>query len=99
MAKPLSGQAEDSRRRSVEKPLTSAARATSTLPGGTVTRQAYFHWELVTERLAGWDETALVRELELQTGRDLQFIRINGALAGGLVGVAIYAVSGWLKLR
>jgi uncharacterized membrane-anchored protein YjiN (DUF445 family) len=55
--------------------------------------------ELVTERLAGWDETALVRELELQTGRDLQFIRINGALAGGLVGVVIYAVSGWLKLR
>jgi len=55
--------------------------------------------ELVAERLAGWDETALVRELELQTGRDLQYIRINGALAGGLVGVAIYALSGWLRLR
>ena len=55
--------------------------------------------ELVAERLAGWDETTLVRELELQTGRDLQYIRINGALAGGLVGVVIYAVSGWLRLR
>jgi uncharacterized membrane-anchored protein YjiN (DUF445 family) len=55
--------------------------------------------ELVTARLAEWDEAALVRELELQTGRDLQYIRINGALAGGLVGVAIYAVSGWLNLR
>ena len=55
--------------------------------------------ELVAERLAGWDEKTLVRELELQTGRDLQYIRINGALAGGLVGVVIYAVSGWLRLR
>lgn len=55
--------------------------------------------ELVAERLAGWDEKSLVRELELQTGRDLQYIRINGAFAGGLVGVVIYAVSGWLRLR
>jgi uncharacterized membrane-anchored protein YjiN (DUF445 family) len=49
---------------------------------------------LVSERMNDWDEAALVAELELQAGRDLQYIRINGALVGGLVGLVIHAVAG-----
>lgn len=34
----------------------------------------------------------MVRELELSIGRDLQFIRINGTLVGGLIGVLLHAL-------
>ena len=54
---------------------------------------------LVSERMNDWDEATLVAELELQAGRDLQYIRINGALVGGLVGLAIHAVSGLFGWR
>ena len=40
-----------------------------------------------------WDTTTLVQRLELQVGRDLQYIRINGTVVGGLVGLAIYAIT------
>lgn len=40
-----------------------------------------------------WDTRTLVDKLELQVGRDLQYIRINGTLVGGLVGLAIHALS------
>jgi uncharacterized membrane-anchored protein YjiN (DUF445 family) len=43
-----------------------------------------------------WDDTTLVERLELQVGKDLQYIRINGTLVGGLVGVAIYVVAQWM---
>ncbi|MBI5162590.1 MAG: DUF445 domain-containing protein [Magnetospirillum sp.] len=43
--------------------------------------------------VARWDTRTLVDKLELQVGKDLQYIRINGTLVGGLVGVVIYAVS------
>jgi uncharacterized membrane-anchored protein YjiN (DUF445 family) len=43
-----------------------------------------------------WDSATLVDRLELQVGKDLQYIRINGTLVGGLVGVLIYAVSHWI---
>jgi uncharacterized membrane-anchored protein YjiN (DUF445 family) len=43
-----------------------------------------------------WDETTLVERLELQVGKDLQYIRINGTLVGGLVGVAIFVASKWI---
>ena len=46
--------------------------------------------------VAKWDSTTLVNRLELQVGRDLQFIRINGTLVGGLVGLIIFAISRWL---
>ena len=49
----------------------------------------------VTQVVRNWDSATLVERLELQVGRDLQFIRINGTLVGGLVGVMIYAVSRW----
>jgi uncharacterized membrane-anchored protein YjiN (DUF445 family) len=43
-----------------------------------------------------WDTATLVNRIELQVGPDLQYIRINGTLVGGLVGLAIFAVTQWL---
>ena len=43
-----------------------------------------------------WDSTTLVDKLELQVGKDLQFIRINGTLVGGLVGLLIFIASRWI---
>lgn len=40
-----------------------------------------------------WDDRTLVRDVELSIGRDLQFIRVNGTIVGGAVGVLIHAVS------
>jgi uncharacterized membrane-anchored protein YjiN (DUF445 family) len=40
-----------------------------------------------------WDTATLVNRLELQVGKDLQYIRINGTLVGGLVGLAIFTLS------
>ena len=40
-----------------------------------------------------WDTATLVERLELQVGRDLQYIRINGTLVGGLVGLVIFTLS------
>jgi uncharacterized membrane-anchored protein YjiN (DUF445 family) len=46
--------------------------------------------------VANWDSTTLVNRLELQVGRDLQYIRINGTIVGGLVGLIIFVISQWL---
>lgn len=40
-----------------------------------------------------WDTETVTRKLELQVGKDLQYIRINGTLVGGLVGVLIHAAT------
>ena len=47
----------------------------------------------ISSVVARWDTATLVDKLELQVGRDLQYIRINGTLVGGAVGVVIYAVA------
>jgi uncharacterized membrane-anchored protein YjiN (DUF445 family) len=47
---------------------------------------------LVSETVRGWDADTITRRLENAVGRDLQYIRINGTLVGGLVGLAIHAV-------
>ncbi len=39
-----------------------------------------------------WDSRSMVKELELSIGKDLQFIRINGTLVGGFIGVVLHAV-------
>jgi uncharacterized membrane-anchored protein YjiN (DUF445 family) len=49
----------------------------------------------VTQVVRNWDSATLVDRLELQVGSDLQYIRINGTLVGGLVGLLIFAVSTW----
>jgi len=54
--------------------------------------------EIVSDTIDQWDPTATSERIELYIGRDLQFIRINGTLVGGLVGVGIYFISGALSL-
>lgn len=48
---------------------------------------------LIESTVAAWDPEDTTRKIELQIGRDLQYIRINGTLVGGLVGLLIYTVS------
>jgi uncharacterized membrane-anchored protein YjiN (DUF445 family) len=48
---------------------------------------------VITHTVARWDGREAAARIELQVGRDLQFIRINGTIVGGLVGVAIHAIS------
>lgn len=45
-----------------------------------------------------WDTATLVNRLELQVGKDLQYIRINGTLVGGLVGLLIFTASKWMAM-
>lgn len=47
---------------------------------------------LVSETVRGWDADTITRRLENAVGRDLQYIRVNGTLVGGLVGVVIHAI-------
>ena len=49
--------------------------------------------DLIAYTVRGWDPTATSRRIELAIGRDLQFIRINGTLVGGLVGLILYAIT------
>jgi uncharacterized membrane-anchored protein YjiN (DUF445 family) len=39
-----------------------------------------------------WDPQEASRRIETQVGRDLQFIRINGTVVGGIAGLAIHTV-------
>ncbi|MBX6331005.1 MAG: DUF445 domain-containing protein [Gemmatimonadaceae bacterium] len=49
--------------------------------------------ELIAHTVAAWDPEATSQRIELAIGRDLQFIRINGTIVGGLAGLAIYVIS------
>jgi uncharacterized membrane-anchored protein YjiN (DUF445 family) len=46
---------------------------------------------LISQVVGGWDAQEVATKIELEIGRDLQFIRINGALVGGAVGLLLYA--------
>jgi len=48
---------------------------------------------LIANTVQGWDAQDTADRIELQVGRDLQFIRINGTLVGGLAGFLIFAAS------
>jgi len=49
--------------------------------------------QLIAATVAQWDADATSRKIELQIGRDLQFIRINGTVVGGLVGLLLHALA------
>lgn len=63
---------------------------------GIVSRYGVQIVQLVSETVKRWDARTVTARIEGAVGRDLQFIRINGTLVGGLVGVAIHAVDGLL---
>jgi uncharacterized membrane-anchored protein YjiN (DUF445 family) len=48
---------------------------------------------LIAQTVAAWDPEATADRIELAIGRDLQFIRINGTLVGGLVGLVLFTIS------
>ncbi|MCA6066926.1 DUF445 domain-containing protein [Chryseobacterium sp. RG1] len=48
---------------------------------------------LISSTVGNWQGKELSEKLELEVGKDLQFIRVNGTLVGGLVGLIIYTVS------
>ena len=48
---------------------------------------------LITDTVSRWDAEETSRKVELQVGRDLQFIRINGTVVGALAGLVIYTLA------
>ena len=48
--------------------------------------------DLIARTIKNWDPVATSERIEIQIGRDLQFIRINGTLVGGLIGLLIHSV-------
>ncbi|MCF3109139.1 DUF445 domain-containing protein [Niabella sp. CC-SYL272] len=48
---------------------------------------------LISNTVGNWEGKELSNKLELEVGKDLQFIRINGTLVGGIVGLLIYTIS------
>jgi uncharacterized membrane-anchored protein YjiN (DUF445 family) len=49
--------------------------------------------KLVSETVRSWDATTVSDRLEGAVGRDLQYIRINGTLVGGLVGLVLHTIA------
>lgn len=48
--------------------------------------------DLISSTVGNWEGKELSEKLELEVGKDLQFIRVNGTIVGGLVGLVIYTV-------
>jgi len=59
----------------------------------TVEQHRHEVGQLIAHTVSAWDPDETSRRIELQVGRDLQFIRINGTLVGGMVGLLLYAVT------
>jgi uncharacterized membrane-anchored protein YjiN (DUF445 family) len=53
----------------------------------------------IADQVKSWDIDVLIGRIELTVGRDLQYIRFNGALIGGLAGLALHALEQGLKLH
>jgi uncharacterized membrane-anchored protein YjiN (DUF445 family) len=49
--------------------------------------------DLISSTVGNWQGKELSEKLELEVGKDLQFIRVNGTLVGGLVGLIIYTIA------
>ena len=52
----------------------------------------------VAAHVKSWDTQHAVRTIELSLGKDLQYIRFNGSLIGGLAGLALYTLEYLLRL-
>ena len=76
---------DESLRASLNEHLLSAAgQLAASLRAGVTTH--------IAQTIKDWDDRQLVEELELSVGRDLQFIRINGTVVGGIAGLALHAL-------
>jgi uncharacterized membrane-anchored protein YjiN (DUF445 family) len=47
----------------------------------------------VAAQVKSWDARQAVRAIELAIGKDLQYIRVNGTLVGGLIGLAMFGAT------
>jgi uncharacterized membrane-anchored protein YjiN (DUF445 family) len=87
--------AEDARlRQSLNDHLESAARSAAP-------EFAQFLTKHISDTVKNWDSREMSQQIELNIGKDLQFIRINGTIVGGLIGVVLYVLShvpAWLGL-
>jgi uncharacterized membrane-anchored protein YjiN (DUF445 family) len=52
---------------------------------------------LISRTVQGWDARDASARIEAAVGRDLQYIRINGTVVGGLAGLAIHGVADLLR--
>jgi uncharacterized membrane-anchored protein YjiN (DUF445 family) len=52
----------------------------------------------ISDTVKAWDEKDLSHQIELNIGKDLQFIRVNGTLVGGLIGLLLYASAQAMEL-
>lgn len=59
---------------------------------GIVPAQRHELARLIADTVRRWDTPTVTEKLEVEVGRDLQFVRINGTLIGGLVGLALHAL-------
>jgi uncharacterized membrane-anchored protein YjiN (DUF445 family) len=79
-------QQDERLRRAINQFARRAAVGTVAAYGDAIVR-------LVSDTVRGWDAQTVTGRLEAAVGRDLQYIRINGTVVGGLVGVAIHAAN------
>jgi uncharacterized membrane-anchored protein YjiN (DUF445 family) len=66
---------------------------------GVVEQHRHEVGSLIAHTVSSWDPEETSRRLELVVGRDLQFVRINGTLVGGLVGLLLYTVGRFVAPR
>ena len=52
----------------------------------------------ISDQVKAWDMAQLISLIEINIGRDLQYIRFNGSLIGGLAGLALYSAEFLLRL-
>jgi uncharacterized membrane-anchored protein YjiN (DUF445 family) len=59
---------------------------------GMIPAQRHELARLIADTVRRWDTATVTQKIEVEVGRDLQFVRINGTLIGGLVGLALHAL-------
>ena len=79
-------QEDDGLRARVDRRIADAAVYFTSRYGAELT-------QVISQTVDRWDGVETAERVELQVGKDLQYIRINGTIVGGLIGVLIHAVS------
>ncbi len=64
-----------------------------TIAGKVAPDFAAFLTRHISDTVKGWDPRDMSRQIELNIGKDLQFIRINGTLVGAFIGLVLYLLS------
>ncbi|MDE1189741.1 MAG: DUF445 domain-containing protein [Pantoea sp.] len=78
--------ADQALRTSMNQHLEDAARSVAPEFAQFLTRH-------ISDTVKSWDAREMSQQIELNIGRDLQFIRINGTLVGGSIGLGLYLLS------